>query len=204
MQPACTPETIAYDIRGNRYLNITSTCNLRCRFCPKFNGRWDVQSYNLRLRTAPATDRVLEAIGNPREVQEIVFCGLGEPTQRLNTLLRVSEAMNRYGKPVRLNTDGLGNLYHRRDITPMLEDRVNAVSISLNAQNESLYNEHCRPKWDGSYPAVLDFIRRAVDHIPQVTVTAIDGLPGVDIEACADIATRLGATFRRRVLDQVG
>ena len=204
MRTVSSTDTIAYDIRGNRYLNITSQCNLRCTFCPKFNGCWDVQSYDLRLRGFPSTAQVLEAVGNPQEVDEIVFCGLGEPTQRLNTLLHVSEAMNRYGKPVRLNTDGLGNLYHRRDITPMLEGKVNAISISLNAQNEQLYDTHCRPKWGGSYNAVLDFIRRAVDHIPQVTVTAIDGLPGVDIEACAEIATGLGANFRRRVLDQVG
>jgi TatD DNase family protein len=196
--------TIAYDIRGRRYLNLTSRCNLRCRFCPKFNGRWDVQSYRLKLRGEPDCSQVLEAIGDPDPVQEIVFCGLGEPTLRLHTLLQVSEAMQARGKPVRINTDGLANLHHGRDVIPQLKGRVDALSISLNAQNQALYHEHCRPTHPDSYPALLDFIGRAVEQIPEVTVTAIDGLPGVDIEACADIASRLGARFRRRILDQVG
>ena len=196
--------TIAYDIRGKRYLNLTSRCNLRCRFCPKFNGRWDVQSYSLKLRGEPGSRQVLEAIGDPAPVEEIVFCGLGEPTLRLPTLLRVSADMRALGKPVRINTDGLASLYHGRDITPQLKDRVDALSISLNAQDEALYHAHCRPRHRDSYGAVLDFIERAVDQVPNVTVTAIEGLPGVDIEACERIATRLGARFRRRVLDQVG
>ena len=196
--------TIAYDIRDKRYLNLTSRCNLRCRFCPKFNGRWDVRSYRLKLRGEPDCSQVLEAIGDPDPVQEIVFCGLGEPTLRLHTLLQVSEAMQTRGKPVRINTDGLANLHHGRDITPQLKGRVDALSISLNAQNEALYHEHCRPTHPDSYRSLLDFISRAVDQVPEVTVTAIDGLPGVDIEACADIASRLGARFRRRILDQVG
>lgn len=196
--------TIAYDIRGKRYLNITSHCNLRCRFCPKFNGRWDVQSYGLKLRGEPDCSQVLEAIGDPAPVEEIVFCGLGEPTRRLHTLLQVSEAMQARDKPVRINTDGLANLYHGLDITPWLKGRVDALSISLNAQDEELYNAQCRPLRQGSYGALLEFIERALDQVPEVTVTAIDGLPGVDIEACAEIANRLGARFRRRILDQVG
>ena len=35
-------------------------------------------------------------------------------------------------------------------------------------------------------------------------MTAIDGLPGVDISACQEIADEIGVTFRRRVLDKVG
>lgn len=199
------PNTLAYDIGTRRYINVTSTCNLRCRFCPKFNGCWEVRSYSLRLRgTPPSCAELLAAIGDPCAVDEIVFCGLGEPTQRLNTVLHLSAAMRRYGKPVRINTDGLANRFHHRDITPLLAGKIDALSISLNAHNEQLYEHHCRPKWPGSYAAVLDFARRALDQVPTVTLTAIDGLPGVDIDACAGIAAQLGAGFRARVLDQVG
>jgi TatD DNase family protein len=51
---------------------------------------------------------------------------------------------------------------------------------------------------------VLEFVERAHEHIGDVTVTAIDGLEGVDIHKCEAIARRLGVKFRRRVLDQVG
>jgi TatD DNase family protein len=38
----------------------------------------------------------------------------------------------------------------------------------------------------------------------EVSLTAIDGLEGVDIAACEKIAESLGVGFRRRVLDVVG
>jgi len=41
--------------------------------------------------------------------------------------------------------------------------------------------------------------------LPEVVVTALDGLPGVDIEECRRIAEQeLGARFRRRVYGLVG
>jgi len=40
--------------------------------------------------------------------------------------------------------------------------------------------------------------------VPDITMTAIDGLPGVDVVACEKIAQKLGVKFRRRVLGQVG
>jgi TatD family-associated radical SAM protein len=105
---------------------------------------------------------------------------------------------------VRLNTDGLANLVHGRDVTPDLEGSIDAVSISLNAQNEDLYNRHCRPPVAGAYAALLDFARHVREFVPSVTLTAIDGLEGVDIAACRHIAEDLGVAFRRRELGKVG
>jgi len=197
-------QTVAYTLHGNRYLNITNRCTLRCAFCPKFNAQWDVQSYRLRLRHEPALEEVLDAVGDPCRFREVVFCGLGEPTLRWDVLTRTADWLQARGARVRVNTDGLASLVHGRDVTPELRGRVDALSISLNAQDPVTYERHCRPSRPGSYPALLDFIARARDQVERVTVTAIDGLPGVDIDACAAIAERLGVAFRRRVLDQVG
>ncbi len=196
--------TVAYSLHGNRYLNITSRCTLRCRFCPKFNGSWDVQSYNLRLRGQPSVAEIVAATGDPANFREIVFCGLGEPTLRFNTLLEAAETLKAQGAYIRLNTDGLASLVQKRDVSAELAGRIDALSISLNAQNEDLYNEHCRPRLPHAWPALLDFTRRARPHVPDITLTAIDGLAGVDIDACRAIANELGVDFRRRVLDQVG
>lgn len=195
---------IAYRLHGNCYLNITDRCNLRCRFCPKFNGNWEVQGYDLRLRHAPSLKEITAALGDPRRYREVVFCGLGEPTKRLYTLLQVAERIKARGGRVRLNTDGLANWFHEEDITPALAGRVDAVSVSLNAQDTRTYNRHCRPPTEGAHEAVLDFLARARCHVPEVTATAIDGLEGVDIGACERLAAELGVGFRRRVLDQVG
>lgn len=204
-RPAPTPPpTLAYELHGNLYLNITWRCTLRCAFCPKFNGEWEVQGYDLRLRREPTVAEILDAIGDPGRYKEIVFCGLGEPTLRLDLLIEVATAMKAAGKRVRVNTDGLANLVHGRDVTPQLARVVDALSISLNGQDEATYIRHTRPKREGAYPALLDFARRARDAGMEVTLSAIDGLEGVDIAACERIARDLGVKFRRRVLDAIG
>jgi len=196
--------TIHYDLRGSRYLNVTNRCTLRCAFCPKFNGSWTVADHDLRLHKEPDAAELIAAAGDPGAFQEIVFCGLGEPTLRLYTVLEVGAELRRLGARVRLNTDGLANLVHGRDVTPDLEDSIDAISISLNAQNEDTYNRHCRPPLPGAFDAVLDFAMHAREFVPSVTLTAIDGLPGVDIPACRALAERLGVGFRRRELGKVG
>jgi TatD family-associated radical SAM protein len=195
---------IAYALHGNCYLNITNRCTLRCRFCPKHRRNWVVQSYDLSLKREPSIAQVLTAVADPGRYHEVVFCGLGEPTQRLDVLLPVARAVKRRGGQVRLNTDGLANLIHGRDVTGELAGCVDRISVSLNAQNVEVYERHTRPKVTGAYPAVLDFVRAARHHAIDVTITAIDGLTGVDIFACRRIATELGVGFRRRLLDDVG
>jgi len=197
----------AYEIYGNCYLNLSNRCNLRCRFCPRMAGEWDIQDHNLRLQHEPDAAELLAAVaalGELKRFNEVVFCGLGEPTLRLETLLSVGRTLRARGVRVRLNTNGLANQYHGRDVTPELATAVDALSISLNAQNAAVYDEHCRPKQPGAYPALLDFIRRARAHTADVTVTAVAGLTGVDIAACARLATELGVNFRARTLDALG
>jgi TatD DNase family protein len=197
--------TIGYSLHGSRYLNVTNRCTLRCTFCPKFNGDWVVQGYDLRLRDEPGVASLVAAAGAPAAHGEVVFCGLGEPTLRLYTVLEVAAQLKRRGhRHIRLNTDGLANLVHGRDVTPDLEGLIDAVSVSLNAQDEQTYNRICRPLRPGAYPALLQFVDHVRDFVPEVTLTAIDGLDGVDISACETIARDLGVGFRRRELDNVG
>lgn len=197
-------EVIAYALHGNGYINLTSRCTLRCAFCPKFNKSWEVQGYPLKLHQEPSVAEILAAIGDPGRYREIVFCGLGEPTLRLAVLLEVAERLKQAGARIRLNTDGLANLREGRDVTPELGRVIDSVSISLNAHNEALYDRHCRPPRSGAYPELLEFVLCARDQITDVTLTAIDGLEGVDIRACEDLAHRFNVKFRRRVLDEVG
>ena len=196
---------VGYTLHGSRYLNITNRCTLRCGFCPKLDGRWTVQDSDLRLRgTQPTVDEIVAAVGDAANVDEVVFCGLGEPTLRLHTLLEVASLLRGKVPRLRLNTDGLANLVYRHDVTPEFKDLIQSVSVSLNGQDEETYNRHCRPPLHGAHRAVLDFVRRARKFVPEITLTAIDGLPGVDIDACRKIADDLGVGFRRRVLDVVG
>ncbi len=197
-------DIIAYPLHGNCYLNTTARCTLRCNFCPKYNRTWEVQSYDLRLHHEPDVQEVLAAVGDPTRFKEIVFCGLGEPTLRLELLLAVARALKAQGATIRVNTDGLANLVHGRDVTPELEGVVDALSISMNAQDEETYIRHCRPRKAGAFAAMLAFAGLAKRYVPSVTLTAIDGLEGVDVARCAAMAEAIGVHFRRRVLDAVG
>ena len=199
-------EIIAYELHGNCYLNITWHCTLRCAFCPKYLGEWVIQGYDLRLLREPETEEIVRAIGDPRAYKQIVFCGLGEPTLRLDTLLEVAQQLKASDPAthIRINTDGLANLVYEEDVTPRMNGLIDELSISMNAHNEALYIKHCRPKRDGAFAAMLDFATRAKAHVATINLTAIDGLEGVDIAACEQLCKARGLNFRRRVLDLVG
>lgn len=197
-------QTIAYTIGDNLYLNVTDRCTLECAFCPKHNGSRRVHEYDLTLEHRPTLEEVIAAIGDPAAYREVVFCGYGEPTLRLKLVLEVAEYIKSRGGRVRINTDGLANLVHKRNVLPEMAGRVDALSVSMNAQNTEVYDRHCRPALKGSYEAMLEFLKEAPRYVPEVTATAIDGLEGVDIAACRALAEKLGVRFRRRVLDVVG
>lgn len=193
-----------YTLHGNRYLNVSNRCNLYCSFCPRMQGDWSVQGFDLNLHTEPTVRELLDACDDISLYQEIVFCGLGEPTLRLQTILDVGRELKTRGARLRLNTNGLANQYHGRDITPELAGVIDVVSVSLNAQDATTYARYCQPRQPGSYEAVVEFIQHAKAHVGEISLTAIEGLAGVDIHACEALARRLGVGFRARFLDNVG
>lgn len=197
-------DTLVYDIRQSRYLNITGRCTLRCQFCPKHNGSKQVHKYQLALSHQPKPETIIPRLGNAADFKEYVFCGYGEPTLNLPTLLAVATQIKHNGGRVRVNTDGLGNLVHRRNILPQLASCVDSLSISMNADTEASYIQHCRPKLAGAYGALHDFIALAPRYIKDVQVSAIDGLDGVNIQACREQVISYGAVFKHRVLGIVG
>lgn len=202
--PELEPQ-IAYTIRDSLYLNITNRCTLACTFCPKFVD-YEVKGYYLKLPKEPTVDEALEAIGDASKYKEVVFCGYGEPTRRLDALLEISKKiLEKYPNlKLRLNSDGLGNLVHGRNIIPQLAKYFHSFSISLNAADAKTYAKYCPSKYkESAYPAVKEFIREAVKQIPEV-IASVVGLPDIDREACRKIAEELGAKFRYREYNQVG
>jgi TatD family-associated radical SAM protein len=195
---------ISYTIGDRLYLNITDRCTLGCTFCPKNRGDRQLHQYDLTLDHLPTAQELIDAIGDPSVYSEVVFCGYGEPTLRLKVLLEVARYIKAHGGRVRVNTDGLANLVHKRNVLPELGECVDALSVSLNAQNAEVYERHCVPALPGSYDAVLAFLQEAPRYVAEVTATALDGLEGVDIPACERLAAELGVQFRKRTLGRVG
>ncbi len=193
---------IAYRIRESLYLNVTNRCTNRCTFCIKFQSDF-VKGYNLRLSHEPSEEELKKAIGDPSHYKEIVFCGYGEPTLRLDLVKNIAAWIKEKGGNVRLNTNGQGNLIYGRNILPELGGIVDKISISLDAQDEETYNRICNPVHKNAFPGILDFIKEAKKYIPEVNVTVVTA-EGVDIEKCGEIAEALGVGFRVRKLDVVG
>lgn len=196
------PQTV-YWMDDKLYLNITNRCSNNCFFCLR-NFRRGVDGFNLKLSQDPSFEEIASSLNqvlNMRNWTEIVFCGFGEPTCRLDILLDVARWIRKnYWRKVELRVDTNGHGYklnQGRDVTAELKAAgVDTVSVSLNAGDNRTYNEICKPTFEGAYEAVLDFIRRAKE-ILKVEVTAVR-TPEVDIQKAAAVAEELGVTFKIR------
>lgn len=195
---------IAYPIRKSLYLNLTNRCTLECTFCPKKSNNFEVKGHNLKLTKEPDVEDVFRAIGDCGGYEEVVFCGFGEPTLRLEILKIVAKNIKDKGGRVRLDTDGLATLVHGRDVLPELEGLVDAISVSLNASDPETYRKLC-PSMYGkdAFFAMLSFLEKAKDYIPDVSATVVE-LPGMDIKACKKLASDMGVEFRVRRYHELG
>jgi len=188
---------IAYEIRDSLYLNITNRCTNNCYFCVRAETSF-VKGHNLKLDKEPTVEEIMKAAGDVKRYREIVFCGYGEPTARLDAVKAVCRELKKKGAAVRLVTNGHGDLINKRPIAKELAGLVDSVSVSLNTDKEDLYNKICKPAFGNSaYKAVMKFIRDCVESGIKAEITCLN-LPGVDLKECAAIAKSLGASFRAR------
>jgi TatD DNase family protein len=193
---------IVYRIRDNLYLNITSRCTNRCSFCVRFHSDY-VKGHNLRLSDEPSEEELKDAIGDPSMFSEVVFCGYGEPLLRLEMVKSLARWIKERGGKVRINTNGHGNIVNRRNILPELQGIVDSLSVSLNAQDEKIYEKICSPVFKGAFREVISFMRDARNYIPHVQATVVQ-MEGVDTEKCREITDGLGISLRVRKRDVVG
>lgn len=195
--------SVVYWLENSLYLNITNRCSNNCYFCLK-NFKRGVRGFNLKLTDEPSANEViaeLQKVINLKNWKEIVFCGFGEPLERLDCILEVGKWIRRYyGKivSVRIDTNGQGLLLNKdRDVIKELKGAgVDKISVSLNAQDEETYNQICKPSFNNAYASILDFIRRAKDFL-DVEVTAV-AVPEVDLSKIEEIAQKMGVRFRVR------
>ncbi len=196
-------DKIAYVIRNALYLNLTNECNNSCRFCAR-NHSFVVKGHDIELAHDPSVQEILEAMGDVRGYDEVVFCGFGEPTLRLDVLCSVARSIKEQGQTVRLNTNGLANLEHERNIVPELVGLVDTVSVSLNTADPCQYHRLCNPRFGHiSYQGVCEFVEACVAAGLPTTCTVVD-LPEIDVDAAREKSAELGAAFRVRSHVDVG
>ncbi len=211
-----TTPKIAYRFNDGVYINLTNRCPNLCVFCIKTKWQMDFHGNNLNLAgNEPTAQEVLRALEDElvkAPFKEVVFCGYGEPTMRLDVLLYVAQTLKGWQAQakfppfkIRLNTNGLGNRINHKPIVGELRRVVDIVNVSVNAQDETTWRALMRPEpeYRDAYPDVLLFLQQCVEAgFEKVVLSCVDNT-GADVNALEALAKKYGATFYvRSFLDE--
>ena len=194
---------ILYKVHNNIYVNMTNKCPYSCTFCLRQTMDRIGESDRLWLEREPSLQEVCDEFNkfNMDEYNEVVFCGFGEPTERFDDLIKVAAFVKeKYGKKIRINTNGVGSLINGRDIAPEMKGLIDTVSISLNNPHKDEYLSLVRSKFgEQSFDAMLDFAKECTKYIPNVVLTTVDTTKShEEEEECRRICESIGATYRIR------
>ena len=196
--------TATYRVGDGLYVNLTNKCPCACTFCIRQNGDGVYGSDSLWLEREPTVDEVRDSIEkNLEDCRELVFCGYGEPTERLDALLEVAAWFKKTHPdiPIRVNTNGLADLIAEGPTACRFKGLVDTVSISLNAPTPEEYVALCRPKFGAAaYPALLKFAEEVKGFVKDVVLTVVGtaSLTSEKEAACRRIAAEHGVPLRVR------
>ena len=192
---------ITYEVGSGLYVNSTNRCSNACEFCV----RSTVESYygDLWLKREPTVDEICESIfaRDLSKYTELVFCGYGEPTERIDDILTVAKRVKACSDlPIRINTNGQGSMIAGYDITPKLAGLIDVISISLNTADAKSYQKVCHSRFgEAAYQGLLDFAKAASRYVPKVVLSVVDTTISPDeIERCRQIADECGVVLRVR------
>ncbi len=195
--------TILYKLHQNLYVNLTNRCPCACTFCLRQTKDAVGEATSLWLEQEPTLAEIIADFSDfdMSQYQEVVFCGFGEPTERLDVLLEAAKYVKEnFHLPTRINTNGLSDLIHGEKTAHLLKGLIDTVSISLNTPSPERYHELVRCKFgDISYQAMLDFAKDCTKYVPNVVMTTVSTtLTEEEEEQCAKICKELGVTYRIR------
>ena len=194
---------ILYEVHSNLYVNMTNKCPCACTFCLRQTREEMNGSGSLWLEREPTVDEVKAEFEkfDIAKYDEIVFCGFGEPTERLDDMLEVCRFIKeKYNKPMRVNTNGLADLIHGRNTAPEFEGLVDTVSISLNTPSPERYLELTRSKFGiKSFDAMINFAENVKKYVTNVIMSTVSTtLTEEEEKKCALICEHIGVTYRIR------
>lgn len=197
--------TIFYVVGNKAYLNITNRCPCSCTFCIRNNGEGAYGSDSLWLDREPTYDEIVDSIKkhNLNDYKEIIFCGYGEPLERLDMVMKVSEYIKSFADiPVRINTNGLSDLINNKPTAMLLSGKIDTMSISLNASCSEEYQKVSRPEYgDKAFNAILAFAEDCKKCIPRVIFSVVDVISKEEIEKCQKLSQQMGIQLRVRKYD---
>lgn len=199
--------TVLYEVGRNLYVNLTNKCSNNCDFCTRNTCKGYGDANDLWLHGKEPTVEEVKKMFDERDMsryEEVVFCGFGEPTERVEEVAELAGYVKRkYGKRTRINTNGQADLIHGRPTAYLFQGVMDTVNVSLNTCDAEKYDAECHSIFG---KAAFDaLIRYAVDckkYVPDVVFSVVDVIPPEDIERCRQIAQDNGIRFRvRRYID---
>ena len=195
---------ITYIVEDKLYVNMTNRCSNRCEFCIRNNGDGAYGSDSLWLKREPTREEILKSVVSHdlATFPELVFCGYGEPSYRLDDAAYIAKEVKRIcpSIKVRINTNGHSDLIHGRDTAPDYEGAFDIVSISLNTPSAEKYDEICHSKYGvESHAALIKFAENVKNYVQNTQFSVVkQTLTPEEIEKCKEISKRVGVTLRLR------
>lgn len=192
--------TITYEVGNGLYVNVTNRCTNACEFCVRSVA--DGTYGELWLDREPTAKEITDDI-LARDLSlysEIVFCGYGEPTLRLDDIIEVAREVKKHSDiKIRINTNGHASMIYGKDVAPLFKGAIDSVSVSLNAADSKAYDKICHPDFENAFEGLLDFTAKVKDHVPEVMLSVVDEtLSKEDIEKCKTIARKCGVKLKIR------
>ena len=195
--------TLLYPIENSLYVNITNLCCCKCVFCVRDITDSVGGSDSLWLDHEPTMDELKAELEkfNLDAYEEVVFCGYGEPLMRINEVVEFANYIKtKKNIKIRVNTNGLADLIHKKKTAVLLKDAIDAVSISLNAPNEEVYLEVAKPAFGiKSFDAMLSFAKDCKTCIKEVCFSVVDEITDEEIRQSHELDDSLDIPLRVRV-----
>ncbi len=201
MSIASKKPSIVYWLEDTLYLNITNQCSNNCYFCFRRykNG---INGFNLKFGKEPTLRQIIDELQNfisKKAWKEVVFCGFGEPLEKLDYVLEVTKWIKKHF-PITVRVDTNGQAYllnkNRNVIEELKEAGVDRICVSLNAHNKEAYNHICKPEFEDAYENVIKFIEKAKTQL-DIEITTVT-TPEVNISEVRNMTGKMGVKFRLR------
>ena len=184
------------------YVNLTNACTNNCVFCLR-EQKDDVCGKEMWLETEQISlEQIIEQFNTFATPQQIVFCGYGEPSYRLDDAVYVAKRVKeKYPEiKIRINTNGQSDLILGEDSAPLYNDAFDTVSVSLNAPTPEKYQEICHSAYGiGALDAVITFASNVKAYVSEVIFSVVrEFITEDEIEKCKKISESTGVPLRIR------
>lgn len=198
--------TLAYEVGENLYLNVTNKCPCACTFCIRKNDDGAYGSDPLWLDHEPDMAEMQAALAecDLNKYPEIVFCGYGEPTMRLDFICELAAYIKKIcpDSVLRLNTNGLAALYvpGGEAAAEKIAASFDKISVSLNAGTPEGYLAVTRPKNapENAFETMLQFAANCKAGGADVGFSLVDVVSAEEIGKAKQKADEMGIPLRIR------